>query len=222
MGPQLNHITGYLFSFAPDWDQPDWRYPLPGDEYDHQVSNRGVKHVRILYRGRQFWHTLSSKIDSQKLEQAATYLTHAQWELFTQLQVGEKNHALAMLTKLIAQGETEPDLLVAALLHDVGKLRYRMNPLERALVVVGKAIVPEKANRWGTEPVGGWNNLPDWRKAFIVAEHHAEWGAEMARQAGASPLAVELIRQHPCPPSMAAGSVNNRLQKTLWLVDNES
>lgn len=178
--------------------------------------------MRILYRVRQFWHTLSAENHPQALEQASKYLTPEQLELFNQLQAGEKNHALTMLGKLLAHGETEPDLLVAALLHDTGKLRYRLNPLERAMVVLARAIMPQQVKSWGVVPAGGWDKLPGWRKAFIVAENHAEWSAEMARQAGASPLAVELIRQHHSPPSGEAGSKETRLQQSLWLVDSES
>ena len=62
-----------------------------------------------------------------------------------------------MYNKLLEQGENQPDLLVAALLHDVGKLRYRMNPMERALVVLVKAVAPDQAQTWGELPSNGWD-----------------------------------------------------------------
>ncbi len=106
---------------------------------------------------------------------------------------------MAMFHRLLEQGENQPDLLVAALLHDIGKLRYRLNPLERAMVVLVKAINPEQAHRWGSLPPDGWDRLPGWRKAFIVAEQHAGWGAEMARQAGVSPLTETSDPRAPSP-----------------------
>jgi putative nucleotidyltransferase with HDIG domain len=178
--------------------------------------------LRIQYRLRQFWRTLSITNNPLELEQALALLSPEQRDLFSQLQPSELNHALMMFCRLLAQGEDQPDLLVAALLHDVGKLRYRMSRLERVMVVLVKAVMPRQAHRWGELPLSGWDGLPSWRLAFIVAEQHAEWGAEMARKAGVSPLAEILIREHHQPPNQEANSTENYLQRKLWLVDNES
>jgi putative nucleotidyltransferase with HDIG domain len=178
--------------------------------------------VGVLYRVRQFWRIISVKNDPLELEHAQALLRPEQWELFAQLQPGEKDHAVVMFRRLLERGENQPDLLVAALLHDVGKLRYHLNPLERAMVVMVHAIKPERARRWGNLPPDGWDGLPGWRKAFIVSEQHARWGAEMARQAGVSPLAENLIRLHHHPHGHQAVAVENNLLQILWAVDNES
>lgn len=175
-----------------------------------------------MYRVRQFWRNVFLKTDHQALEQAKGQLTAAQWALFRQLQPAEKAHALSIYRKLIEQGDIQPDLLVAALLHDVGKLRYRLNPIERAMVVLMRAIVPLRAHQFGEIPASGWERLPGWRKAFIVAAHHEEWGAEMAHQAGTSALAEALIRWHHQPNHPEAGEEENALLHKLWLIDNES
>ncbi len=66
---------------------------------------------------------LAAKTDPRELKNALELLNPGRVELFSMLQPGEKDHALVMVHKLIEQGEAQPDLLVAALLHDVGKLR---------------------------------------------------------------------------------------------------
>ncbi len=178
--------------------------------------------MRILYRIRQFWRSFSAQTSILELERAQARLNPEQRELFAQLQPGEKGHALAMFHRLLEQGENQPDLLVAALLHDIGKLRYPLNPLERAMVVLVKAVNPGQACRWGSLPPNEWDSLPGWRKAFIMAEQHAGWGAGMARKSGVSPLTETLIREHHHPHRHEAGAVENSLLRKLWVVDNES
>ncbi len=178
--------------------------------------------IRILYRVRQFWRTISLKTDLRAIGLAEALLTEPQLELFLNLQPSEQSHALSMYRKLLEQGENQPDLLVAAVLHDVGKLRYRVNPIERAMVVLVKAVTPGVAQRWGSLPPEGWDGLLGWRKAFILSGQHAEWGAQMARQAGVSPLTESLIRKHHDPASQTAELAPESLQRKLWLVDNES
>jgi hypothetical protein len=138
------------------------------------------------------------------------------------MQPSEQNHAGLIYHRLLEQGDNQPDLLVAALLHDVGKLRYRLSPLGRAIVVLVKTVMPRQAHHWGVLPSNGWDGLPPWRKVFIVAEHHAEWGAEMARQVGVSSLTETLIRFHDRPHRQEADTEETNLLHKLWLVDNES
>lgn len=178
--------------------------------------------MSTLYRVRQFWHTVSVQTEPHELQRAQALLNPEQWDLFARLQPGEMYHAVSMLRSLLEQGENQPDLLVAALLHDVGKIRYRLNPLERAMVVLVRWVKPEWAHRCGVLPSIGWNDLPGWRKAFIVAEQHAEWGAEIARLAGVSSLTETLIREHHHPHMHDADTLETSLLRKLWAVDNES
>ena len=79
--------------------------------------------------------------------------------------------------RLVDQDEHNPDLLAAALLHDVGKSRFPLRLWERVLIVSLKAFFPDRATRWGVGAAKGW------RRALVVAAQHPTWGAEMARQA---------------------------------------
>ena len=120
-------------------------------------------------------------------------------QLFLRQHPSEQAHSLKIFTNLSEQGEVSPDLLSAALIHDVGKSRYPLRIWERVLVVLIQALAPGKAEQWGrAEPHG-------WKRPFVVAQQHAAWGAEMAQACGASPITVELIRRHqeaPCSNSM--------------------
>jgi hypothetical protein len=107
--------------------------------------------------------------------------------LFEQMRRSEQQHSLRVLQTLRAAGHTDPDLMIAALLHDVGKCRVPFHLWDRVLVVLVGAVCAGCLVRWGQgEPKG-------WRRPFAVREQHAAWGAEMAAAAGGSARAAELI-----------------------------
>jgi hypothetical protein len=175
--------------------------------------------ARLLYRTRQFWQALRSPPSVEDSERIQSILTEPQINLFRQMQPSEQTHSLRVLRALLAKGETQEDLLVAALLHDVGKIRARLNLLERIAIVLVKAICPRCAERWGAGPAAGW------RRAFVVSAHHPDWGAELAAGAGASSLAQALIRRHQeGQPKVGEGarSHEDRLLAKLVAVDDES
>ena len=87
-------------------------------------------------------------------------------------------------------GEDRQDLLVAALLHDVGKIRTPVSVWERSLAVLLEKWMPGRVE-------GFSEGSPDgWRRAIVVKVQHPIWGAEMAREAGCTALTVSLIKRH--------------------------
>ncbi len=86
-------------------------------------------------------------------------------------------------------------MLTAALLHDVGKVLFPLSLFDRVVIVLGKAFFPGRTGRWS-------EGTPEkYRRPFVVAARHPEWGADLARQAAASLRTVELIRHHQDLPS---------------------
>jgi hypothetical protein len=158
--------------------------------------------VRVLYRVDQFWRALTTVPRPEELSQARQFLSPDLMVLFLRLQSSEQAHSLWVFRQLREKNETNPDLLAAALLHDVGKSRCPLRLWERVAIVLGKKLFPGKAKRWGeAEPRG-------WRRPFVVAEQHSAWGAEMAARAGASRMTVALIGRHQEPPLQAETSAD--------------
>jgi hypothetical protein len=178
--------------------------------------------VRLFYRVHQFWLALSAKPNPAGLELARGVLTPAQMELFIAMPPNEQAHALNVLQKLLGQGESHPDLLAAALLHDVGKQTHPLHPLERAVIVLGQKLFPHKLKQLGAEPLSGLHSLPAWQRSFVVAAQHPAWGAQMARDAGVSELGQALISRHQEKPSKNPLTVEDTLLLKLQAVDNES
>jgi hypothetical protein len=107
----------------------------------------------------------------------------------------EQAHSIRVMRALISKGEALPeayrhDVLVAGLLHDAGKSLHPLRIWERVWIVLFRRLFPERVRQLGEGTPSGW------RRAFVVAERHPEWGAQMAAQAGSSALAVSLIRRH--------------------------
>ena len=146
--------------------------------------------MRIIYRMRQTWAALTAKPDRIELREVKEYLSPAEHSLFIQLHPSEQSHSISVFHQLRQDGVKQPDLLKAALLHDVGKTRYPLHLWERILIVLGRKISPGLAGS-----VSG-KDLDSWKRPFVVSQNHAEWGARMAAGAGASRLTVALINRH--------------------------
>jgi putative nucleotidyltransferase with HDIG domain len=179
-----------------------------------------MKASRLAYRLRQFWDACFAAPSQEGLDRARRLLNPSLFELFKRMQPSEQAHSLKVMqvveqASLGMPGEARIDLLVAALLHDVGKTRYPLTVWERAWVVVGRAFTPALARRWADGKPSGWG------RAFVVAERHPEWGAQMAAQAGASPVTVALIRRHQEAVPSEAGADIDPLLRLLQSADQE-
>lgn len=174
---------------------------------------------KVSYRVGQFWNALTAVPEQPALTEISGILSPQLMALFTQMQPAEQAHSLSVYCKIRSAGLENKDLWVAALLHDVGKVKFPLNLWERVEIVLFNKIAPEKAHNWGlAQPAG-------WRKPFVVAVQHPDWGADLAKQAGASPLTVSLIRRHQ-EHAVEIGDNSDRLEnqllKQLQIYDNES
>lgn len=117
--------------------------------------------------------------------------------------------------RLVQAGELHPELLTAALLHDVGKAGHTINPLERGVIVVVQALFPKWADSWHTLSADGW------KRPFAVAASHPEWGARAAHNAGASAAVENLIRRHH-EMLKSMNTIEDQLLQLLKEADGES
>ena len=177
-----------------------------------------MKILQVIYRTRQFWLAWRApSLTDQDLAPAHSVLTSEQMQLFTCLQPSEQIHALRVLQTVQQQGESDPDLRTAALLHDIGKARAPLRLWERVVIVLGRSLFPERAKTWGRGQCRGWV------RPFVIAEQHPTWGSEMAVEAGATPLAVSLIRRHQFPGgSEPVSPREDRLLKILQNADHQN
>jgi hypothetical protein len=158
------------------------------------APRRGRLH-NVFWRMRQFGHALRSRPDPAVDRELQRLLgSDAQWQLLDCLTPFDRAHHLRVYTWLVESGENDPDLLRAALLHDVGKAdeRGRVNAFHRAIHVLLKRIAPALLERLAVND--GWFRHGLWLSVF-----HAEHGASLARAAGASERCCSLIASHAAP-----------------------
>jgi len=166
---------------------------------------------KFPYRVWQFWKSFRRKLEPGFREDVDGLLSPEQLELFFQLPVSDQNHSYRVYRCLIESGEDNSELLQAALLHDLGKVKFPLKSSERAVAVLTMGFLPRLADRWAAGKPKGI------RKSLVVYYNHPDWGAALAEQAGCSPLTVWLIRNHESPaprdlPSEEAGELLLKLQ----------
>jgi hypothetical protein len=152
----------------------------------------------MSYRAGQLLHLLTAKRKREHRRFVYEILDPSMATLFFRMSDPDQSHSVRVFQTLVDQGDEDEDLLMAALLHDVGKSLHPLRAWERSLVVVTNRILPNQVLKWGQdEPYG-------WRKPFVVALQHPEWGAALIQQEGGSETLVTLIRYHQeyAPPNI--------------------
>lgn len=170
----------------------------------------------LLYRMRQFKQAVTApELDETELAEVYAVLSLAQGELFLRFDRSEQRHSYAVMHTLQTAAHTQPDLLQAALLHDVGKTRAPLSVWGKSLVVVAQKVVPGKTAVWGE------HDLQGWKRPFVVKAQHPEWGAQMAEAVGSSALVVALIRRHQddLAETSASSEEDNLLRLLQWADD---
>lgn len=172
---------------------------------------------RAAYRLRQFWLAVAGRPTQIQLEKAARVLTPVQFSLFRQLQLSEQAHALDVLERVQAAGHTQPELMQAALLHDVGKAQHGLRIWERVWIVIGGRLFPQLKTVWAEGQLRGL------QRAFVIAVQHPAWGAEMTRAVDTDPRVVKLIALHQVKPIDLSLDENMKLMlRVLQAADDES
>lgn len=93
----------------------------------------------MLYRVKQFISALNAKLRAEDEVFIATYLNNVEKKYFQKLRVHEQCHALKVAYLLQEENCEEVDeekRIRLGLLHDIGKIRYPLNPVEKGIIVL--------------------------------------------------------------------------------------
>ncbi len=140
-------------------------------------------------RTRQFRAHLRANVTPEERAALVAWIAPAQLDLFDAMHVADRRHGLDVVASLREEGVTEPDLLVAGLLHDAGKGDTGVWP----------RVAYSLGSRYGDWVTRLAKVLPGFPSALERLRTHAETSAAMAAAAGCSPRTVELIRNQDAP-----------------------
>ena len=139
---------------------------------DRERDRRGGRWLRTKVR--QFRSHRSALVRPAEVAELATWTTPGQRALFRTMHVADQRHGLDVVASLRAAGRTDPDLLLAGLLHDAGKGQTGVWP--RVAWSLGEAY-----GSWVWRVAG---ILPGMRRSLARLRDHAERSAELAQAAG--------------------------------------
>ncbi|MGE4273142.1 MAG: HD domain-containing protein [Desulfitobacterium sp.] len=148
----------------------------------------------MLYRVRQLYYAIYPRIKTEELEWAMSLLPPCSLPLFEGQSLPEQRHALDVALDLHTSGIQVSHLLVAALLHDCGKIKHPLKMWERIAIVLLQKL-----------PQQIWEHIESSQSPLSLslrtAHAHPSWGAELAQEFGLDPHIIELIREHHHPHS---------------------
>ena len=146
-----------------------------------------IEFDRIPYRVGEFFRAITARPNPKMVEIASGYLSPPLLKLFEKMSPYDQAHCVAVMQHLLAMGETDPDLLAAALLHDVGKSKIKLSVWYRVAAV----LLKKKLRFFACKTPG----KPICYSVYVQVEH-PRIGAEMAKEAGCSERCARLILYH--------------------------
>jgi len=146
---------------------------------------------------RQFRAHVRARVAAEERDALAGWLAPSQLALFDAMHVADRRHGLDVVATPRADGVTEPDVLVAGLLHDAGKGDTGVWP--RVAYSLG-----QRYGRWAWQLA---SIVPGWAAAIERLRTHAATSADMALAAGCSNRTVALIRDQDAPRDAEFGEL---------------
>jgi hypothetical protein len=125
------------------------------------------------------------------------WITPAQLALFDSMHVADRRHGLDVVASLRNEGATDPDVLVAGLLHDAGKGETGVWP----------RVAYSLGSRYGAWVWQVSGRLPGFGPALERLRTHADTSAALATAAGCSARTVALIRDQEAPTDPEYGEL---------------
>jgi len=143
--------------------------------------------MAFLYRVKQFFWSLDTRIGKEDMEYVERNLEEKEYELFSRLSKQEQKHSIKVARDVEAEcsreGTCAGEMIKVALLHDIGKLKGRLNSIDKSILVIADKVSKGRIRSLGLKKVDVYFN-------------HGLMGSELLRDCGLSEKALFLIENH--------------------------
>ncbi|MBR9648274.1 HDIG domain-containing protein [Clostridium tyrobutyricum] len=141
-----------------------------------------------LYRIKQFYWSLLSKIDKDDRKFVRYILNESELKLFYKLSISEQKHSIRVaydVNKMCSMKNIDSTVLLkAALLHDIGKIYKRMSIIDKSILVLLDKITN-----------GNIKNMCNFSKVNVYY-NHAKLGSKLLNQINTNKNVIYLVANH--------------------------
>lgn len=145
-----------------------------------------------LYRVKQFFWALFSKINSSDIDFINSYLNQVETDLFNKLHVNEQKHSIRVAKDVLNEYTfrnselkmKESVLVKAGILHDIGKTQGKINIFEKSILVIVNKLSKGRIKKMSCI------------KKIKLFYNHAEIGYEILREYDYDERFLYIIKNH--------------------------
>lgn len=143
----------------------------------------------MFHRIKQFFLYFNFKITKEDTDFIHKYLSYDQIQLFKKLKVCEQKHSInvAKSVEQICEEQAlknKDQLVLASLLHDIGKIEYSLNLIDKSILVILDKIFRGKLKKY--------KNI----KAIDIYYNHPEKGYNILKNIGINNRVLYLVKNH--------------------------
>ena len=102
----------------------------------------------MRYRVQQFIKAITASISEEEKEWVESYLSPKESTLFFKLKIYEQRHCIDVTKLLAIQTEENRELVRLGLLHDIGKTKCPLNPIEKSIIVILDKMTKGAIKKW--------------------------------------------------------------------------
>lgn len=143
----------------------------------------------MFYRVKQFYLAMTAKVSEKEWAFVRAHLDEKEQGLFEKLQVSEQKHCVNVAADI---GEAIPKrdqnrafLIRLGLLHDIGKIRVKLNPIDKSIIVILDKLTKGKIKKQTKN------------KKINSYYNHGEIGSKILREIGGyGEWFLEMIENH--------------------------
>lgn len=138
----------------------------------------------MINRIRQFFLCLFLNFNSDDMDYINEKLNNDIKPVFLKLSDYEKKHSILVAQAVEKEFMNDPDLILAALLHDIGKSKYHINIFQKSLFVLLDYLSRGKLKKF------------TGNKSIYIFYNHGEAGYDILKSNNYNNRILEIVKNH--------------------------